>query len=112
MLYVACRETGDFIEMVDSVNAGKNLINEYEKQDKENGVYTENFYDIVDENHCSINNMMFADYDNNRYFKIISNNNSGLNECEEYHIEDDEMVFTDMVRMTDRELSKLYTIEV
>lgn len=55
MLYVACRETGDFIEMVNSVNAGKNLINEYEEQDKENGVYTEDFYDIVDENHCSVN---------------------------------------------------------
>lgn len=108
MLYVACKETGEFIDVVNSVNAGKNLINEYEEQDKENGVHTEDFY----ENHCSVNNMMFVDYDNNRYFKVISNNNSGLNECEEYHIEDDEMVFTDMVRMTDRELSKLYTIEV
>ena len=55
MFYVACRETGDFIEMVDSVNDGRNLIDEYEEQDKEDGVYIEDFYDVVNENHCSVN---------------------------------------------------------
>ena len=55
MFYVACRETGEFIEMVDSVNDGRNLIDEYEEQDKRDGVYIEDFYDIVNENHCSVN---------------------------------------------------------
>lgn len=54
MIYVADRETGTFIESVNSIKEALNLISEYESEDKESGVYTEDFYDIVNENHCTI----------------------------------------------------------
>ena len=53
-LYVADRETGTFIEEVKTIEEGKNLITQYEDIDKTEGTYTENFYEIVDENHCSV----------------------------------------------------------
>lgn len=53
-LYVADRETGTFIEEIKTLEEGKNLIVKYEKQDKKDGIYEENFYSIVDENHCNI----------------------------------------------------------
>lgn len=53
-LYTADRETGTFIEEVKSVDEGKELISEYEFQDRVNDVYEDNFYDIVDENHNSV----------------------------------------------------------
>lgn len=53
-IYTADKETGTFIEECASIEEAKQLIAEYEYQDKINDVYSENFYDIVDENHCSI----------------------------------------------------------
>lgn len=50
-LYTACRETGAFIEKVNSIQEGKELIKKYEKIDKNMGVYEDNFYAIVNENH-------------------------------------------------------------
>lgn len=50
-LYTACRETGDFIEEVNSIQKGKELIKSYEEIDKNEGDYEDNFYAIVDENH-------------------------------------------------------------
>lgn len=54
MLYTANKETGDFIEKVGSIEEGKKLIAKYEKSDKTEGIYEEDFYDIVDQNHCSV----------------------------------------------------------
>lgn len=53
-IYTADRETGTFIEEVASIDEAKKLIAEYEAQDKADGTFTEGFYDIVDEDHCSI----------------------------------------------------------
>lgn len=53
-IYVASAETGDFIEEVDTLEAGKALIEEFEQGDKEEGVYTEGFYNIVNENHETV----------------------------------------------------------
>lgn len=53
-LYVADRETGTFIELVKSVEAGKELIRQFEEQDKADGTYTEDFYTIVDAFHCEV----------------------------------------------------------
>ena len=53
-IYTADKKTGTFIEECTSIEEAKKLIAEYEYQDKINDVYSENFYDIVDENHCSI----------------------------------------------------------
>ena len=53
-IYVACRENGDFIEEVSSIEEGIKLIEKYEEEDKANGDFVENFYDVVDENHCSL----------------------------------------------------------
>lgn len=53
-LYTADRETGTFICQVESIEEGKQLIEEYEIVDKILLEYKEDFYDIVDENHCSV----------------------------------------------------------
>lgn len=53
-IYTANRETGSFIEEIDNIDDGLALIREYEAEDKKDGTYTPNFYDIVDEDHCSI----------------------------------------------------------
>lgn len=53
-MYVADRETGTFIEEVKSVEEGKKVIAEYEENDRKEGTYTENFYGIVDEDHCTV----------------------------------------------------------
>lgn len=53
-LYVSDKETGTFIEEVKTIEDGKKLISQYEETDKADGTYTENFYDIVDEEHCSV----------------------------------------------------------
>lgn len=50
-LYTACRETGDFIEEVNSIQEGRELIKSYEEIDKSEGDYEGNFYAIVNENH-------------------------------------------------------------
>lgn len=53
-LYVADKETGTFIEEVASVEEGQELIRQYEEKDKAEGQYTEDFYNIVDEEHTTI----------------------------------------------------------
>ena len=53
-IYVASTETGDFIEEVDTLEEGKALIEEFEQGDKEEGVYTEGFYNIVNESHGTV----------------------------------------------------------
>ena len=53
-LYTADRETGTFIEQVASVEEGKALIEKYEQDDKSEGIYEEDFYAIVDEDHCKV----------------------------------------------------------
>ena len=53
-LYIADKETGTFIEEVKTIEEGKKLIEHYEETDKVDGTYTENFYDLVDEEHCSV----------------------------------------------------------
>lgn len=46
--FTADKETGTVIDEVSSVAEGKKLIASYEQDDKNDGVYEENFYDIVD----------------------------------------------------------------
>jgi hypothetical protein len=53
-IYVSDRETGTFIEEVNTIEEGLELIKEYEDADKADGIYEDNFYDIVDENRCSL----------------------------------------------------------
>ena len=53
-LYVADKETGTFIDLIENILDGKKLIDEYDKEDRENNEYTEGFYDIVDEEHNHI----------------------------------------------------------
>ena len=53
-IYTADRETGTFIEECSSIGEAERLIAQYEESDKAEGIYEENFYDIVDENHISI----------------------------------------------------------
>lgn len=55
-IYTADRETGTFIEEVKNYKAAKTRIRSYEAKDRKDGTYEPNFYDIVDENHCTIEN--------------------------------------------------------
>ena len=52
--YTADRETGTFIEECSSIEEAREFIASYEEQDRINDVYSENFYAIVDENHCTV----------------------------------------------------------
>ena len=52
-LYVADKETGTFIDEVESIDEGLKLIDQYEAIDQQEGNYSPNFYDIVDEEHVS-----------------------------------------------------------
>lgn len=49
-LYTADRKTGTIIEEVKSVEAGIELIKEYEEDDKNNDWYEPDYYEIVTEN--------------------------------------------------------------
>lgn len=53
-IYTANRETGDIIEEVKSYEEGMSLIADYEAEDKADGSYSPDFYDIVDEDRFSI----------------------------------------------------------
>jgi hypothetical protein len=53
-MFTANKETGMLIEEVNSFEEGEMKIAEYEKADKKEGNYEENWYNIVDENHCNI----------------------------------------------------------
>lgn len=55
-LYTADKKIGTFIDRVPTVEEGLRLIDLYEKEDREWDQYEENFYDVVDENHCSVLN--------------------------------------------------------
>lgn len=52
-LFTADRETGTFIEPVESIEEGIALIAKYEEADKSEGTFEDGFYDVVDINHCS-----------------------------------------------------------
>lgn len=53
-LHTADRITGTFIDEVTSIEEGLELIEKHERQDRKDGCYEENFYDVVDDNHCSM----------------------------------------------------------
>lgn len=53
-IYVADKETGTFIEECASIEEARELIARYEAEDEAEGTYTEGFYDIVDEEHCTL----------------------------------------------------------
>lgn len=53
-IYTADRETGTFIEECSTIGEARSIIARYEEEDKKVGCYTPDFYDVVDENHCSI----------------------------------------------------------
>jgi hypothetical protein len=52
--YTAARETGDIIDEFDTYEEAEEAIREYEEEDKEDGTYEDNFYDIVNYKHCSV----------------------------------------------------------
>ncbi|MBQ8754648.1 MAG: hypothetical protein IJZ19_06425 [Lentisphaeria bacterium] len=42
----ACRENGDIIDLFDSEEAAESAIAEYEEEDRQNGEFEENFYEV------------------------------------------------------------------
>lgn len=53
-LYTSNRATGSIIDKVETISEGKMLIALYEKEDKRNGNYQPNFYDLIDINRTSV----------------------------------------------------------
>ena len=53
-IYTADKETGTFIEEFDSIKKAIDAIACYEVEDKKEGIFKPDFYDVVNENHESI----------------------------------------------------------
>lgn len=53
-LYVSEKETGMKITEVDSILEGLTLISQFENDDKLDNNYKKDFYDIVDEDYCTV----------------------------------------------------------
>ena len=53
-IYTADKATGTFIDAFESVTDARDAIRDYEAEDRANGIYELDFYDVVDEDHCSI----------------------------------------------------------
>jgi hypothetical protein len=61
------REAGNFIEEFDTLQDAENKVSEFEKIDRENGTYTENFYEIVEKSQES---------ENDKYKAFLTTNNA------------------------------------
>lgn len=48
-IYTADREAGNKIEEFETIEEAKKAIEQYEADDKKDGIYTPNFYDVVNE---------------------------------------------------------------
>ena len=44
---IISRESGDVIEHSDTVSEAENIIREYETEDKDNGIFSDDFYEII-----------------------------------------------------------------
>lgn len=53
-IYTADREAGNKIEEFNTIEEAKKAIIAYEEEDKRDGTYTPDFYDVVNENCESI----------------------------------------------------------
>ena len=53
-IYAADKETGTFIEEFHSIKKAHDAIARYEVEDKKEGIFKPDFYDVVNENHESI----------------------------------------------------------
>lgn len=59
-VFIQERETGNQIDEIEigswerAVEDAKEMIENFEADDREDGIHTENFYEIADENHCRI----------------------------------------------------------
>lgn len=54
MYYTADRETGTFIEGFKTIREALAAIKSYEKYDVRKGIYEADFYDVVNEEHCTV----------------------------------------------------------
>lgn len=49
--YVRDREAGNIIEQCANLQQAQAFVKQYESDDKKDGIFTPNFYEIIDENH-------------------------------------------------------------
>lgn len=56
-VYTADKATGSFIEAFDSVADARKAIVAYEEEDKANDRFEKDFYDVVDEDHYSLDSL-------------------------------------------------------
>lgn len=52
--WTACRETGDLIDCFSTYEDAINAIEKYEEEDRADNDYIEDFYDVVNDDHCSV----------------------------------------------------------
>lgn len=52
--FTADREAGNIIDEFNSIEEAKKAILAYEEEDREDGTYSEDFYDVVDEDRRSV----------------------------------------------------------
>lgn len=50
-MYVAIRQTGDFLDEIESIEEGLELIRKYEETDKAEGEFEDGYYDIENRKH-------------------------------------------------------------
>lgn len=60
MFYTADRETGTFIDSFETVREARRAIRKDEEDDMREGTYEADFYDVVDENHCTVTGIWYA----------------------------------------------------
>ncbi len=53
-IYTACKETGALIDEFNTIEEALKEIERYETIDKKDGVYESDFYDVVNEERCSL----------------------------------------------------------
>lgn len=56
---VVCKESEDWIECVPSLFEGWELIKKFEEEDKKDGTYEQDFYDVVELEDCGLYHKIF-----------------------------------------------------
>lgn len=94
MLYVGSRETGDVTERVNTLEEGLNLIEEYEEQDKKDGVYEKGFYTVMNKDRESYEGISYRICNYTGYVVDFTNDLAdAINRCIELNDKGDDIYF-------------------
>jgi spore germination protein YaaH len=86
-IYVANKQTGDFIEEVKTLDEAIDLIADYEAQDKADGTYEADFYDVVNDDHVSVRFELSANiHITDKFFATLSEAQEAAKVEQEYYL--------------------------